>query len=524
MFGRDILRHEDWLIWNYLRRVAAAKPDVTAVVARDGRTTFSELLQRAELVASALVAQGIKPGETISYQLPSCVEAMAVVLGALRVGIIANPIVPIYRQRELGFILKEARSRLLFVPGIEKNIDYVALACDVADDDLLIVNCGAPHADAMSFEDFISLGRGPLPLDIGPSPDDDAFLIYTSGTVAEPKGVRHSQRTLMIDAMSIAETTELTEEDVIFLASPITHITGLLYSHFLPLLHGNRLCLVDVWKPAEVAALIEREGCTWTTGATPFLQGLIGDPIARQHDLSSLRVFRCGGADVPPKLIRDAHEAGIRAFRSYGSSEHPTMTGFFNDDPEKAATTDGRVHDHVRMRIVAPGTLTLLPAGEAGEIQTQGPEQFLGYRNAALDADAFTQDGWLRTGDLGTLDNQGYLTVVGRLKDIIIRKGENISAKEVEDVLMEHPAIDNVAVVGLPDEERGEMVTAICVLRSGATFSFLDMQQILSKAGLAKQKYPERLEYVDALPATPSGKIRKSELRKTYGSLPLPTA
>ena len=516
MFGRDPRRHDDWLVWSLLRRNAEKDPDAIAVVDRSGATSFRDLLTRSEAFAAALVASGIKAGDTISYQLPNCVEAMVVALGAMRVGAVANPIVPIYRQREVGFIMREGQTRILVVPAATRSIDYVDLALQVAPPSLdLIVTCGPVQTNAVSFEEFA--GRGDPAKEIpGPSPDDDAFLIYTSGTVAEPKGVRHSQRTLMIDALSIAETTHVTAADVCFLASPITHITGLLYSHFLPQIHGNRLCLVDAWRPGEVAALIEREGCTWTTGATPFLQGLVYDPAVAAHDISSLRVFRCGGADVPPKLIRDAHAAGIRAFRSYGSSEHPTVSGFLDDDPEKAATTDGRVHGHVQLRILDIDTREPMRPGQVGEIQTRGPEQFLGYRNAALDSDAFTADGWLRTGDLGMLDEAGFLTVVGRLKDIIIRKGENISAKEVEDVLMEHAALDKVAVIGLPDEDRGEIVVAVCVIRPGKAFSMQDMTSHLDRIGLAKQKYPERIEIRDSLPSTPSGKIRKSELRQMY--------
>jgi cyclohexanecarboxylate-CoA ligase len=275
--------------------------------------------------------------------------------------------------------------------------------------------------------------------------------------------------------------------------------------------------LVDVWQPEEGAALIERERCTWTCGATPFLQGLVYDPAVRKHDISSLRVFRCGGADVPPKLIRDAHALGLQAFRSYGSSEHPTVSGIAGDDPDKAATTDGRVHDHVEIRIAdLDDERHILPPGEVGEIQTRGPDRFLGYRDAALDRDALTVDGWLRSGDLGFLDADRYLTIVGRRKDIIIRKGENISAKEIEDVLSEHPAIEQVAVIGLPDQERGEIVTAVCVLKSGASFSFDDMTRHFGGTEIAKQKFPERLEVVGALPMTAAGKIRKSELRERY--------
>jgi cyclohexanecarboxylate-CoA ligase len=519
LFGRDPGRPDDWLLWSYLTANADRHPGKTAVVHHAGRCSFGELLAAAEAMSSALNELGIRAGDTVSYQLPNWLEAMVVVLGALRLGAVANPIVPIYRQREVGFIVREAQTKVLFVPASYRGFDHVVMAREIDAPSLrAIVACGGAPSGILSYEAMLD-GHWRRALDApGPSPDDEAFLLYTSGTVANPKGVLHSQRTLLTDALSMVATTDVSEADVCFVASPVTHITGALYAHFLPQIHGNTLCLVDVWRPGDGAALIARERCTWTTGATPFLQGLVYDTEVQKHDISSLRVFRCGGADVPPKLIRDARAHGIQAFRSYGSSEHPTISGIAGDDPNKAATTDGRVHDHIDIRVVDLNSGRPVPAGQPGEIQTRGPELFLGYRDAALNRDAFTEDGWFRTGDLGILDAERFIRIVGRRKDIIIRKGENISAKEVEDVLMEHPALDRVAVIGLPDAERGEMVTAVCVTRPGAVFSFDDMTRHLASAGLARQKYPERLEFVDVLPMTASGKILKNKLRDQFST------
>jgi len=518
-FGCDPAHGDDWLLWTYLRRNAARHPGKTAVVHGDARRTYAELAADAEALAGALHAQGVGPGDVVSYQLPNCIEAMLVLLAALRLGAVANPITPIYRRREIEFIVRQARSRILFAPVSYRGCEHVALALELEAPCLgAVVACGGQVPGAVAFDELLRRGRGVPPPALAADPDADAMLAYTSGTVANPKGARHSQRTLVADVLSTAAFTRMTPQDVCFMASPLTHMTGALYISFLPQIHGNTLCMMDGWTPAEGARLIARERCTWTSGATPFLQGLVYDEDVRQHDVSCLRVFRTGGADVPPKLIRDAQAMGIRAHRCYGSTEHPTVSGMLDGDIEKAATTDGKIHPHVELRIIGDDNITVLPAGQVGEIQTRGPDRFLGYHDKALDADAFTADGWFRTGDLGSVDAAGYLTIAGRRKDIIIRKGENISAKEVEDVLMEHSALQNVAVIGLKDEERGEMVVAVCTLHPGAQFDFDIMTRHLRHMGIARQKYPERLEILDELPMTSSGKIRKAALRERFAA------
>lgn len=501
------------LLWTYLRAAVAAEPSRDAVVHADGRYSYGRLAADAETLAVALRHAGVRPGDVVSYQLPNGREAILVALAALRLGAIANPIIPIYRRREVAFILDQARPRVVFAPASYRGFAHAALMTELAQADCTIVVCGGTVEGAVRFEDFLRTARGPAAAIEDPSPDADALLLYTSGTEGDPKGVRHSQRNLVLEARPVIAATDVTADDPIFMASPLTHITGFMYGSILSVVLRTKLCLMDGWTAETAADMIHAEGCTWTAGATPFLQGLLDPSLADR--IGTLRKFRCGGADVPPKLIRDAQARGIRAMRTYGCSEHPTISGGVFDDPDKAATTDGRVHPANSVRIVdLDDEAVVMPAGQVGEIQSRGPEVFLGYRDSSLDTKAFTPDGWLRTGDIGRLDGEGYITVVGRKKDIIIRKGENISAKEVEDLVIEMPEIASVAVVGVPDAERGELMVAVCVPAPGASPTLAAVTRHLERAGLARQKFPERMHLVSELPMNAAGKIRKMDIRR----------
>lgn len=505
------------LLWAHLRQTLANEPDRDALVFDGGRYSYGDLAKQAEALAGALWSSGVRPGDVVSYQLPNGREAILVALAALRIGAIANPIIPIYRRKEVAFILAQATPRVVFAPATHRQFAHAEMMRELAPADCVIVTCGDRPGASPGFDEFVARGAGTNLAADDPSPDADALLLYTSGTEGDPKGVRHSQRNLVLEARSVIEATAVTADDPIFMASPLTHITGFMYGSVLSVVLRTKLCLMDGWAAEAAADMIQRERCTWTAGATPFLQGLLDERLADR--VATLKTFRCGGADVPPKVIRDAQARGMRAMRTYGCSEHPTISGGVADDPLKAATTDGRVHPANQVRIVDLADETVvLPTGAIGEIQSKGPEVFLGYRDAGLDQKAFTADGWLRTGDIGRLDEDNYITVVGRKKDIIIRKGENISAKEVEDVIIEMPDVAAVAIVGVPDAERGEMMVAACVPRPGATPTLAAIIRHLEAAGLARQKFPERLELLEALPTNSAGKIRKVELRRLFAA------
>jgi len=370
------------------------------------------------------------------------------------------------------------------------------------------------RGEACSTLDLEPLIATPPPADPPPLPDDPdalALLLYTSGTTSMPKGVQHTHRSLLNEITSFHEIHRLTPADRYLGAPPVAHIAGLVYGILTPFVLGTSTAFLDRWDPAAALSLIERERVTFMTGPPTFLQTMGEHPDALMRDVSSFRLFSTGGASIPTEVIRRAGaRLGCVVKRAYGSTEAPTLTATLLDDDERARLeTDGRVIGGNELRLVAPDG-SPVPAGEAGEILARGPELFVGYRGPGVDA--FDAEGWFHTGDLGTIDDAGLLRVVGRLKDIIIRGGENISTKEIEDLLLEHPAVAEAAVFGTPDERLGERVCAVVALRDGESFTFDAMIEHLD--GLAKHKRPERLEvWHEPLPKTDSGKVLKSALR-----------
>ncbi|MGH2962470.1 MAG: class I adenylate-forming enzyme family protein [Solirubrobacterales bacterium] len=454
-----------------MARWARRQPHRTAVVDDRSRLTYSELDTLVDAIGAALQRAGVGAGDIVSSQLPNCIEALALSLAVTRVGAVHNPMVTIYGRREVDFIRAQARS---------------AVIVDGRDHELL-------HPDAARAT------RGAA------VPDATRYLLYTSGSTSAPKGVRHSDRTLSTECAAQAGYHGLGGDEVFVMPSPVGHISGLLYGILLPVWIGASSVLMPQWDPAAFLALVEKERGTFCGGATPFLRGVVECPERSRYDVSSLRLFPCGGADVPPELIRAAiRELGIRTGRGYGSTEFPSITSSAGpDEPEtKRAETDGRPIGDNEVRIVD------------GEIQARGPECFLGYQDPSLDADAFSGDGWYRTGDLGTLDADGYLTVTGRLKDVIVRSGEKVSARELEELLGRHPEVLAVAVVALPDARTGERACACVVPRDAGDPPTLEgLGEFLLDLGLSRRKFPEQLALLDGLPTTAAGKFDKPALR-----------
>ena len=505
--GRNLLEFID----DYIGR----KTHEIAIVDRGAHYTFGEVMHRAEALACALKSLGIGSGDVVTFQLPNWVEAALLHLACIRIGAVVNPVVPIYREKELNYILEDAGTALLVIPNNYRGFDYPAFAARLQVKPRHVMVCGDPIPGLLHFDTLLREFDGARSDGASIQPDALSYLLYTSGTEADPKGVEHTQNTLLFDLLNLIETNGIDEHDVLFGASPVTHVTGLVYYLILPLIRGNKVCLFDTWNPGEAARIIEAEGCTWTVGATPFLRDLLYNEDARKHNIRSLRSFRCGGADVPPSLILDAQAHGLHAYRSYGCTEHPTISGVLHSDETKRATTDGLLHSHVELKCVDPDDSTkVLDVGMIGEILTRGPDLSMGYHRRELNESAFDEDGWFHTGDLGFLDADHYLTITGRKKDIVIRKGENISARELEDILIRHPGVAEVAVIGLPDGERGERVCAVVVPRTSAGITFEGMTAILHEAGVARQKFPEQLEIRQSLPTTAAGKVRKFQLRK----------
>jgi cyclohexanecarboxylate-CoA ligase len=457
---------------------AARTPRKLAVVAGNQRCTYGELDARVTRAAGYLKRIGVSQDDVVSSQLVNGVDALVVAFATNRLGAVHNPIATIAGARDLDFILDQADTRV-FVDGPNH-----ALFASAHNDD------SAPVA-------------APAPRDVA------RVLVYTSGSTAQPKGVLHSDSTLLEECAAQAQYHALDADEVFVMPSPVAHVSGLIYGVLLPIYLGATSVLLARWDATAFLTAIERERGTFSGGATPFLEGLVDHPDLERFDLTSFRRFPCGGADVPPGLIRRARaRLGILTGRGFGSTEFPSITSSAGpDEPDdKRAETDGRPIGANRVRLTADG-----------EIEALGPELFLGYLDATLDVESFTADGWLRTGDLGTLDADGYLTVVGRAKDVVIRLGEKIPAKDVEQLVVEHPAIVDAAIIALPDARTGERVCACVVVDSNLRAPSVGaLGEFLSVRGLATRRLPEQIEIVDALPRTPGGKVDKRALRAQF--------
>jgi len=503
-----------------LVRAASTHPDRTALVEGGVSLSFAELLEQATSFARTLVRLGVEPGTIVTVQLPTWWETEVVMYACQLAGAVYNPVVPIYREHELGFILRQARPGVLVVPGTYRGHDHLAMARSLC---AALVQEGErppqvvvvrPDTGADPLDRATAFGAVEEPRAL-PEPgvgDAVAVLLWTSGSTADPKGVLHSHRTLIHEARQVAAIARLDSGppghpgpsgDPVFMASPLTHVTGLVFGSVLPVDLGVAAVLLDRWDPGVAVDLVAEHGCVFTVSATTFLLAM-----TRVHEeratTSSLRVFICGGAEIGPELVRRATRVmGTRVVRCYGSTELPTFSiGDPYADPEAAAETDGQP---------VPGA-TWRTDPESGELLVRGSELFLGYLDAALDAEAFDPDGYFRTGDVVRIDARGA-RVVGRTKDIIIRGGENLSAIEIEDHLQQHPDVLDVAVVAAPDELLGERACAFVVAVEGAVLDLAALRTFLVGRGLALQKAPERLELVAELPRTPSGKVQKFKLR-----------
>jgi cyclohexanecarboxylate-CoA ligase len=498
-----------------------AHPDAR-LVGPERTVTYRDLAAEVRRVAAGLRAAGIDAGDVVSYQLPNRIEAVVVHAAVTRLGAVANPIVPIYRRSEVSYILDDAGSSCLVIPDEHRGFDYRAMAAEVAPEtrlDRVVVVGDRPDDPGIPMTPYEELAAtDPDPdSDLADGPDVDAddphALLYTSGTTGDPKGVVHTHNTCLYELRATVDLLGLSGETTVFMPSPVTHVTGMLYALELPFLHGMDLVLQGEWDPAVAVDLVETHGCNVTVGATPFLRGLVEEVPPGWE--SPLRVFACGGADIPAELIREATAAlGCTVQRVYGSTEFPTATWPPLDAPlEKLAETDGCPAPGVEVKVVDIDSRAELPPGERGELLARGPELMAGYLGEGRNEAAFDGE-WFETGDLAVLDEDGYVEITGRLKDIIIRGGENIPVKDVEDRLYEHPAVADVAVVAMPDPELQEKGCAYVIPEPGHEPSLDELTGYLDEQGIATQKYPERLELVEEFPMTASGKIRKNVLRE----------
>jgi acyl-CoA synthetase (AMP-forming)/AMP-acid ligase II len=505
-------------VWSLIEARASATPDAVMVIDEDERSlTFAEYRRAAEETAAGLLALGIAADTKVSWQLPTRIESFVLVGALSRLGAVQNPMLPIYREREISFMLREMRPRTMIVPSVWKGFSYEALAHRVTEglattDGLecrvLVCDRVLPHGDPATLP--------PPPTD----PDVTRWVFYTSGTTAAPKGAVHSDATIIAGAQGAATAFEFAESDRYPVVFPFTHIGGI-GMMVVQLLTGSGAIVVEQYDPERTPPFLGAHGVTIAAGGTPVaLLYLQHQRRHREHLVfPRLRAVMTGASPKPAGLHAELRDelGGVGAVSVYGLTEAPFLVAASVRDPDdKLASTEGRAVPGVELRVVAPDGTVCAP-GVTGEIRARGAVLCKGYVDTTRDAESLDEEGFFRTGDLGSIDADGYVTISGRLKDVIIRKGENISAPEVEDILYSHPAIAELAVVGLPDDVVGERCCAVLVLADDVAPPTLDeLTEWCAQAGLAKQKWPEQVEICDELPRNASGKVLKHELVARY--------
>jgi cyclohexanecarboxylate-CoA ligase len=494
-----------------IQRAAAEHPGVRLVYHGPRGTTevtLGEQFERARRVAAGLRGLGVGPGDVVAIQVANRIEGALAQEAAWLCGAVVLPIVPIYGPKELRFILGQSGAKVFIVaPGSLPVPDLLTRIGPLpALQATVVLDAPAPAGTVPweSLDGEFAPGGG--------APGDRALLVYTSGTTAAPKGVQHSHETLLAELTGMMGFFPGGPGVVHLAVFPAGHVAGVL-GLLRALARATPTVALEKWDPVAAAALIDRYRVAVSVGAPAHLLAILEAADAYGDDLSSLRDYMLGAAQVPPHVVARANALGIAAYRGYGSSEHPTISSGVATDPEtKRLSTDGRVTPGNEVRIIDDNDADV-PVGRDGEIVVRGPEQFLGYLDADLDGSVFLPGGWLRTGDVGHLDVDGYLTVTDRKKDIIVRGGENISAKEVEDILGTHPDVLAAAAIGVPDARYGERVGVFVILRPGASLTIADAGAHFRAAGVARQKTPEVIRIVDDLPRTPAGKVKKFALR-----------
>lgn len=515
----------DKLLNDYLDEAVDRTPDTTVVIDTRGRLTFRQVRGLADHCALAFLDLGVRRGDAVTVQLPNWNEFVIVALALERIGAVINPIAPIFRQRELRVMLRLAQPVAVVTAAAFRGWDYPAMYAELKPDApsvrALVVVDGAAGDGGIPFTDFLARGaalaRHIPALDwTRPGPDDVIELIFTSGTTGEPKGVLHTANTLAAAVLGIIDGQGIGADDVVHMASTFGHQTGFLFGVRLPFYAAARAVYQDTWDPAEFVRLVERERITATMGATPFLADTLRAPNLSDHDIGSLRLFLCGGAPIPPSLaVAAGRVLPCRLVPLWGMSENGAVTMTRPEgDPRTIVASDGAALPGMEVTVRDESGLDL-PPGEEGLLYACGAFTFAGYvQGRAFTEACFTADGWFDTGDRARIDGDGYIRISGRTKDIIIRGGENVPVKEVEDVLLRHPAVRNVAVIGAADERLGEVGCACVIPEPGATLTMEELRAFLGEQQLTRQFWPERIELLDEFPMTPSGKIQKYRLRE----------
>ncbi|HFU8892106.1 TPA: medium-chain fatty-acid--CoA ligase [Escherichia coli] len=506
---------------DYWQQTARAMPDKIAVVDNHGASyTYSALDHAASCLANWMLAKGIESGDRIAFQLPGWCEFTVIYLACLKIGAVSMPLLPSWREAELVWVLNKCQAKMFFAPTLFKQTRPVDLILPLQNQlpqlqQIVGVDKLAPATSALSLSQIIA-DNTPLTTAITVHGDELAAVLFTSGTEGLPKGVMLTHNNILASERAYCARLNLTWQDVFMMPAPLGHATGFLHGVTAPFLIGARSVLLDIFTPDACLALLEQQRCTCMLGATPFVYDLLNLLEKQPADLSALRFFLCGGTTIPKKVARECQQRGIKLLSVYGSTESSPHAVVNLDDPlSRFMHTDGYAAAGVEIKVVDDARKTL-PPGCEGEEASRGPNVFMGYFDEPeLTARALDEEGWYYSGDLCRMDEAGYIKITGRKKDIIVRGGENISSREVEDILLQHPKIHDACVVAMPDERLGERSCAYVVLKAPHhSLSLEEVVAFFSRKRVAKYKYPEHIVVIEKLPRTASGKIQKFLLRK----------
>ena len=488
------------------------------------RFTYRELAQMADRVAVGLTRLGVQKNDIVACQLPNWWQFTVTYLACSRIGAVLNPLMHIFRERELNFMLKHGEAKVIIAPKTFRGFDYEQM--------ITAIQPGLPDlkhivtVDGLGANSYEALLSGPAwekEADADailsahrPGPDDITQLIYTSGTTGEPKGVMHSANTVMANIIPYAQRLQLDAEDVVLMASPMAHQTGFMYGLMMPIMLKASAVLQDIWEPKKAVDVINTEKASFTMASTPFLTDLTKGVTENNTPVPTLKTFLCAGAPIPGPLVEQARAAlGTKIVSAWGMTENGAVTLIeLNDPDERAFTTDGLALAGVELKVVEiDASGPALPVGTPGKLYVRSCSNFGGYLKRPH-LNGTDSEGWFDTGDLARMDAQGYIRITGRSKDVIIRGGENIPVVEIESLLYRHPAVAMAAIVAYPDERLGERACAVVVTQPGRSMDLPEIVRYLKEHQVATQYIPERLQVLDAMPATPSGKIQKFKLRE----------
>ncbi|WP_373657641.1 medium-chain fatty-acid--CoA ligase [Sporomusa acidovorans] len=511
----------DATLADYWRMAVLSSPEKIAVMDLQGTSyTYAELDDAASRVASFLHAAGIKSGDFVSFQLPGWSEFSIIYVACLKVGAVANPILPCYRQEELVYILNKCESKVFFFPSNYRRFTYLPMVQSLIPEvpslkEVVVVDKEKMIDNDNPFKRFFRQ-YSPLPDNHVSRADDLAAVLFTSGTDGAPKGVMFTHNNIIASEKAFAAALNFNYTDIMLMTAPMAHATGFHHGVTLPFMYGAKSVLQDIFSAETSLALIAREKCTCSMGATPFVYDILRLLQNKKYDIASLRFFLCGGAPIPRHLVQESMKVGLKVVGVYGSTESvPHTVVRLHDSLEKVIQTDGAPVAGVELKVV-DASRQIIPVGTEGEEASRGPNVFMGYlKDSELTARVFDEEGWYYSGDLCTLDEDGYIRITGRKKDVIIRGGENISSVEIENILLQMPNVYEAGVVGMPDPRLGERTCAYLVLNDcDKGIDLEDVKKFFAEKGVAKCKYPERIEIIDSLPRTASGKIKKYVLRQ----------